>query len=47
MVQEAILQLAPPTFHGRRSEIQCIIQVATKPLPQNQSQVLLVEGPGG
>ena len=47
MVQEAILQLAPPTFHGRRSEIQRIIQVATKPLPQNQSQVLLVEGPGG
>lgn len=47
MVQEAFLQLAPPTFHGRHSEIEQIVQVATKPLPQNQSQVLLIEGPGG
>ncbi len=43
MEKDTLLQLAPPTFHGRRDEIEKIIDMAAGVRPG----VLLIEGPGG
>jgi tetratricopeptide (TPR) repeat protein len=47
MSEAESIQLTPAAFHGRRSEVDQIVRLATAQIDERRSQVLLMEGPGG